>query len=347
MVYWIIIALWTGWLLDKWLGDPSRLPHPIVGFGKCISFLEKKLNRGKHRQLKGALLVILCIAGTFVLTYTLLLLGAVLGLQVEFLAKEYDLLPKSFFGLGLGVYLIVSAVLVFYGLAGTTLIREVRQVFQATDRSVEEGRRQVGRIVGRNTEQLTPNQVRTAALETLSENLNDGVIAPLFWFLIGGLPAMMCYKMINTMDSMIGYKNERYKSFGYWAAKIDDIANYLPARFTAILIILSSHFPHAGTKTSQNIKEQFRFLFTYGPCHASPNSGWPEAALASVLDCRFGGSHFYFNKPVHKPYIGKHTKILGTEDMKCAVALNRYADFFMILLCTLLLILLRNILPFC
>lgn len=347
MSYWMTLSLIVGWLLDKCLGDPSRLPHPIVGFGKCISFLERKLNKGTHRQLKGAILVVLCIFGTYVLTSALLLLSAVVGLQIEFLTKEYNLLPKNFFGLGIGAYLIVSALLVFYGLAGTTLIREVRQVFQATDRSIEEGRKQVSRIVGRNTEQLTPNQVRTAALETLSENLNDGVIAPLFWFLIGGLPTMMCYKMINTMDSMVGYKNKRYKDFGYWAAKIDDFANYLPARITAVLIILSSHFPHAGTPTSQNLKDQFRFLFTYGPCHASPNSGWPEAALASVLDCQFGGSHLYFNKSVYKPYIGKQIKTLDTEDMKCAIALNQYAEFFMILLCTILLMLLRNTLPFC
>ena len=131
------------------------------------------------------------------------------------------------------LYLILASVGVFYCLAGKTLICEVRDVFRAADRSLEEGRKQVSRIVGRDTAQLTDQEVRTAALETLAENLSDGVIAPLCWYLIGGLPGMMAYKMINTLDSMIGYRNERYRLFGTWAARMDDVANYLPARLTA------------------------------------------------------------------------------------------------------------------
>lgn len=138
------------------------------------------------------------------------------------------------------LYAILVGVGVFYCLAGKTLITEVKAVFEAVDRSVEEGRTQVGRIVGRDTSDLSPQEIRAAALETLAENLSDGVIAPMFWFGFLGLPGMMAYKMINTLDSMIGYKNEQYKEFGVAAARLDDVANYIPARLTACLMLLVS-----------------------------------------------------------------------------------------------------------
>ena len=150
-------------------------------------------------------------------------------------------------------------------------------VFEAVDRSLDEGRRQVGRIVGRDTSALSAQEVRTAALETLAENLSDGVIAPLFWYAVLGVPGMMAYKMVNTLDSMIGYRNERYRQFGCIAARIDDVANYIPARLTALLMIIVS-----------GRLSLFRFVGKYGSRHASPNSGYPEAALAGILNCRFG-----------------------------------------------------------
>ena len=218
-----LLSLLIGWMLDLLVGDPQWLPHPVVGFGKMIAFGEHRLNRGQHRMAKGALLSIFLILMVFALTW--------------FLLHLISLLPSPF-GEGMGVRLLIDAIIVFYCLAGTTLIREVREVFLALDRSLEEGRRQVSRIVGRDTSELSAQEVRTAALETLAENLSDGVIAPLFWFAILGTPGMLTYKMINTLDSMIGYRTERYRDFGCWAAHIDDIANYIPARLTALLMIL-------------------------------------------------------------------------------------------------------------
>lgn len=139
-----------------------------------------------------------------------------------------------------GMLLTVQILLIFYCLAGTTLVREVRMVFKAVDRSLEEGRKQVARIVGRDTSALSAQEVRTAALETLAENLSDGVVAPLFWYLLLGVPGMLAYKMVNTLDSMVGYKNERYRRFGCFAARLDDVANYIPARLTAFLMVLVS-----------------------------------------------------------------------------------------------------------
>lgn len=283
-----------GWFLDRLLGDPSYLPHPVVLFGKMIAKGEKRLNHGKFRVFKGALLAISLISVVVLATWALMLIADDINIYIG---------------------MAVRAILVFYCLAGTTLIREVRQVFYAIDRSLDEGRRQVARIVGRDTSELTDEEVRKAALETLAENLSDGVIAPLFWFAVGGVPAMMGYKMINTLDSMIAYHSPRYLKFGKVAARIDDIANYIPARLTALLMLISA-----------NRLSLIKFVMKYGPCHASPNSGWPEAALAGILGCRFGGPHKYFGETFDKPYIGDKDKSLTREDMEKAVRINRIAE---------------------
>jgi len=288
----LIAALAAGWLLDLLLGDPSWLPHPVVLFGRMIAAGEHALNKGSYRLLKGALLAVGLIALVFAVSFLLL-----------------RVLP-------LWLYALASVVTVFFCLAGTTLAREVRDVFRAVDRSLDEGRRQVARIVGRDTSALTAQEVRTAALETLAENLSDGVIAPLFWFVIGGPAAMLTYKMVNTLDSMIGYRTERYRRFGTVAARIDDVANYLPARITALLMMLVEGSPSL-----------LRFVWKYGSKHASPNSGYPEAALAGILDCRFGGPHFYFGELIEKPYIGENDRTLDRLDMRHAVYVNRFTEF--------------------
>ena len=303
-------ALLIGWVLDLIFGDPQRLPHPVVGFGKMISWGEHRLNKGAHRKLKGAFLAITLILLVFLATFLLRYL--------------FSKLPSPF-GEGMGVRLLFDILIVFYCLAGTTLIREVRNVFLAVDRSLEEGRAQVARIVGRDTSALSAQEVRTAALETLAENLSDGVIAPLFWLALLGTPGMLTYKMVNTLDSMIGYRTERYKDFGCWAAHIDDVANYIPARLTALLMAL----PHAIFNFQFSI---FNFIKKYGKNHASPNSGYPEAALAGILNCRFGGPHYYFGQLFDKPYIGENDRELTTDDMKKAIRVNRTAEILMVVI---------------
>ena len=320
------LSLLIGWLLDLLLGDPSWLPHPVVGFGKMIAFGERHLNKGSHRKLKGAIMTIFLIALVFS--------------AVWLIRRVLYLLPLPF-GEGLGVRLFFDTVIIFYCLAGTTLIREVREVFLAVDRSLDEGRKQVARIVGRDTSELSAQEVRTAALETLAENLSDGVIAPLFWLAIGGVPAMVAYKMVNTLDSMIGYRTERYKDFGCWAARIDDVANYIPARITSLLMIAPLLSPRLGGRLwAQKLLPQsgevrrglLRFVRRYGRMHASPNSGYPEAALAGILDCRFGGPHYYFGELFDKPYIGENARELTTTDMQKAVRINRTAEVLAIVI---------------
>ena len=303
-------AILIGWVFDLLFGDPQRLPHPVVGFGKMISWGEHRLNMGAHRKLKGALLAITLILLVFLATFLLRYL--------------FSKLPSPF-GEGMGVRLLFDIIIIYYCLAGTTLIREVRNVFLAVDRSLEEGRAQVARIVGRDTSALSAQEVRTAALETLAENLSDGVIAPLFWLALLGTPGMLTYKMVNTLDSMIGYRTERYRAFGCWAARIDDVANYIPARLTALLMTL----PHAIFNFQFSI---FNFIKKYGKNHTSPNSGYPEAALAGILDCRFGGPHYYFGELFDKPYIGENDRELTTADMKKAIRVNRFAELLMVII---------------
>ena len=297
------ISLLIGWLLDLLLGDPSWLPHPVVGFGKMIAFGERHLNKGNHRMLKGAIMSIFLIVLVF----------AIFWLIENQLSIIHYPLSIAF-----------ESLLIFYCLAGTTLIREVREVFRAVDRSLDEGRKQVARIVGRDTAQLSAQEIRTAALETLAENLSDGVIAPLFWLAIGGVPAMVAYKMVNTLDSMIGYRTERYKDFGCWAAHIDDVANYIPARITALLMVIAAGKP-----------QLLGFVWRNGRNHASPNSGYPEAALAGILNCRFGGPHYYFGELFDKPYIGENARELTTTDMHQAVRINRIAEVLAIIIITI------------
>ena len=301
-----IFTILAGWIADLLLGDPAWLPHPVVGFGKLIAAGEKRWNQGNNRRRKGMWLALGLVIGVFLLT---------LALQIGLWYLSAAL------HIGHLLFYVFVGVMVFFCLAGTTLIREVREVFRAVDRSLEEGRKQVARIVGRDTSELSAQEVRTAALETLAENLNDGVIAPLFWLALLGVPGMVAYKMINTLDSMIGYRNERYIEFGRFAAKMDDAAGWIPARITAFLMLLV-----AGRL------RMLPFVRRYGPQHLSPNSGWPEAALAAILDCRFGGPHNYFGEEVVKPYIGENDRPLTTADMERAVLVNRLAEIFMVLL---------------
>lgn len=295
-----VISIIAGWIADRLLGDPERLPHPVVLFGKVIAAGEHRLNKDNHRKIKGAVMSLSLTIVTFAIT-------AVILLAAERLSDI--------------AAIVIQAVLIFYCLAGQTLIKEVKGVFKALDISLDCGRRQVSRIVGRDTSQLPDNEVRKAAMETLAENLSDGVIAPVFWLIILGVPGMVAYKMVNTLDSMIGYRTERYKDFGMMAARTDDVANFIPARLTALLMVLVAGRPSL-----------LKFVAANGRKHASPNSGYPEAALAGIQNCRFGGGHTYFNEYFYKPYIGDNERQLTTEDMKKAVKTSRRAELVMLLI---------------
>jgi adenosylcobinamide-phosphate synthase len=294
-------TLIIGWIADKLFGDPSWLPHPVVGFGKMITWGEHRFNKGTHLILKGGLMAVCYMIAVYALTSFVLI--HLLGPTVPMISW------------------ILSAILIYYCLAGTTLISEVEMVFKALDRSLEEGRKQVSRIVGRDTSQLSDQEIRKAALETLAENLNDGVVAPLFWLMLLGVPGMVAYKMVNTLDSMIGYRTQRYLYFGRVAARMDDVANYIPARLTALLMILVACKP-----------KLLSFVRQFGSQHASPNSGYPESALAGILNCQFGGTHIYFGERIEKPFIGTNNRPLDKTDMQTAININEKTEIVMLLI---------------
>lgn len=305
-LYLTILPLLAGYILDLLFGDPRKLPHPVVGFGHMIAWIERQWNNGKRRGLKGCIVALL---------YPSLVLAAGWALSAGLLQAG-----------GVWLYMPVAAVFVFYGLANRSLIQEGEEVIRTLrEQGLEAGRRRLSWIVGRDTSELSPKEVYTAVLETMAENLSDGVVAPLFYYALGGFPAMMAYKMVNTLDSMIGYRDERYRRFGCCAARLDDVLNYIPARLTALLMALVAYR-----------RGLFGFIGRNCYMHASPNSGFPESAMAGILDCRFGGAHVYHGLLVEKPYIGDNDREIGYVDFRKAVRVNQSVTLLSVLLIALL-----------
>lgn len=298
--YLFVLPLLIGYILDSLLGDPRWLPHPVVAFGKAISFMEKQLNRGKFRRAKG------CFTTLFLVSAVLLL-----GMFLVDLLLQWGIVP----------YCVVASMAVFYGLANSSLIKEGRKVVEALEyQGLEAGRKRLSWIVGRDTSTLDRQQIYTAALETMAENLSDGVVAPLFYYAVGGFPAMLAYKMVNTLDSMVGYKNDRYRKFGWCSARLDDVLNFIPARITATLIAIVAWLYYGRWVAG--------FIFRYAHCHASPNSGFPESAMAGALKCRFGGPNTYHGVLVNKPYIGDNDREVGISDYFKVACINNIVTLF-------------------
>lgn len=295
-----LIILLGALLLDRLWVEGKGLPHIVCGLGNLISWAEKRLYAPK--KINGLIFVLLLVPGVFALA-----LG---GFS---LLKPYP-----------SIYLIVGVFLTSQLLAGSLLIRTGWQVFEFLDNDeLDLARERLTWLVGRDTQDLSAQEVRQAALESMSENLSDGVIAPMFYFAIAGVPGMIAYKMINTLDSRVGYKNEKYGEFGCFAAKLDDVVNYIPARITAVLIALSSPVV---------IARSFNFIRKYGRAHLSPNAGYPESALAGVLNCRFGGAHDYGGELVEKDWIGENDRVLIMEDVKTAAKVSQRASALFLIL---------------
>ncbi|WP_461638116.1 adenosylcobinamide-phosphate synthase CbiB [Labilibaculum euxinus] len=296
----IILPLVIGYILDLVFGDPRSLPHPIVLFGNTISFFTKHLNKGKYQLFKGAVMAL----GLATIVYIIFSYLSIITLNWNST-----------------IYIVLTSIMVFYGLANKSLLQEGSEVFKhLNEKGLEAGRKRLSWIVGRDTSKLSEQEIRLAVLETLSENLSDGVVAPLFYYAIAGVPGMMCYKMINTMDSMIGYKNEKFILFGRVAARLDDVANFIPARITAFLMVL----------LTLNAKG-FLYIFKYGHAHLSPNAGYPESALAGIINCQFGGPHDYDGKSVYKPFIGDNNRKITNEDFCKLFYINHSVCFASIL----------------
>ncbi|WP_462137119.1 adenosylcobinamide-phosphate synthase CbiB [Candidatus Mycalebacterium sp.] len=285
------LCLVIGCVADFLFSDPRSVPNPVRFFGAVISRAELFLNRGVAKTVKGAVFALSLVAAVF-LIFT----------QFQNAAAAAGIFANVFF----------TSLLVFLGLAGTSLIRECGAVFSAVEKGdIRLARKRLSTIVGRDTEGLCAERIKTATLETMSENLSDGVVAPIFFYFLGGVPMMMAYKAVNTLDSMIGYKNKRYRRFGMMAAKMDDVANFIPARLTAFLMAVCSFSFRS-----------FVFISKFGRNHSSPNAGFPQAALAGILDCRFGGPASYAGEVVRKPFIGERRREITAQDFKTARKIN-------------------------
>lgn len=280
------ILLLPAMVLDALLGEPkwlwNRLPHPAIVMGRIVAALERHLNHGRQRKLKGVMTVVLLLA-------LALGLGAVLA--------RLPFAPV--------VEVILAAIL----LAQRSLVQHVQAVAAGLRLSLAQGRGAVAMIVGRDTAQLDESAVTRAAIESAAENLSDGVIAPAFWFLLAGLPGILAYKIINTADSMIGHRTERYEQFGWAAARLDDVLNLVPARLTALICLAVFWHPRGWAVVRRD-----------APRHRSPNAGWPEAAFAAVLGIALSGPRSYHGVLRDEAYVNPEgRRALGPADIDAAV----------------------------
>lgn len=297
-----ILAFGAGFLLDQLLGDPYCLPHPIRGIGWLITKTEKMLRSGNPQENSTEREAAERRQGKFLVVIVLLLTGMLAAL---ILFGVYVIHPY------LGV--VIETVMTYQILAARCLQVESSKVWkQLTAGSLEGARRAVSMIVGRDTEHLTEEGVVKAAIETVAENTSDGVIAPMLYTALGGPVLGFLYKAVNTMDSMVGYKNEKYLHFGRAAAKLDDVVNFLPARISALLMIGAAFF---GGK-SYNGKQAWRIWRRDNRKHASPNAAQTESVCAGALGIRLAGDASYFGKVVKKPYIGDPTRAVEAEDIR-------------------------------
>ena len=304
MTVWAVLG---GFVLDALFGDPAWLPHPVVYMGKAISKLEKflrpRLPKTPQGELLGGAIVAFCLpVGTFLLT----------GLVCWGAARLHPLL-----GLAVQMFWCGQA------LAARGLVQESTNVYKELKKPDLPGaRKAVSRIVGRDTAELTAEGVTKAAVETVAENASDGVIAPLLYMLIGGAPLALTYKAINTMDSMLGYKNEKYLYFGHVPAKLDDVANYLPSRLAALLWVAAAAFTHNDAKGAWKIWRRDRRR------HASPNSAQTESACAGALGVQLAGPAYYFGQYYPKLTIGDALRPIEPEDILRANRMMYVASSF-------------------
>lgn len=292
-----LVALVMGYILDLIFGDPYWMPHPVRFIGNLISILEKVIRRFMPKTKRGEYI------GGIILTVMVVSISMVIPLVIILMAKSINTY----------LALIVETFMCYQILATKSLKVESMKVYdELAKNDLPSARKAVSMIVGRDTKDLTFSGVAKAAVETVAENTSDGIIAPMIFIAIGGAPMGFFYKAINTMDSMVGYKNEKYMNFGRFAAKLDDVVNYLPARISAYQMILSSFFLRYDYKNAFKIYKRDRYN------HASPNSAQTESVCAGALDVQLAGNAYYFGKLYEKPTIGDDIREINYDDIKKA-----------------------------
>lgn len=306
-----LVALVMGYILDLIFGDPYWMPHPVRFIGNLISILEKVIRRFMPKTKRGEYI------GGIILTVMVVSISMVIPLVIILMAKSINTY----------LALTVETFMCYQILATKSLKVESMKVYdELAKNDLPSARKAVSMIVGRDTKDLTFSGVAKAAVETVAENTSDGIIAPMIFIAIGGAPMGFFYKAINTMDSMVGYKNEKYINFGRFAAKLDDVVNYLPARISAYQMILSSFFLRYDYKNAFKIYKRDRYN------HASPNSAQTESVCAGALDVQLAGNAYYFGKLYEKPTIGDDIREINYDDIKKANRLLYCTSFISIVI---------------
>lgn len=307
----LMIVAVVAFLLDALIGDPRSKFHPVVLIGKLISLLEKFLRRDTDKPLQKV------IKGG-VLVYTVVIVSWLVGFGIETLASEIPSLAAQIF---------IQALVLSFMIAPRTLADAGREIYWLLESdNLPRARERVGWIVGRDTQNLNEAEITRATVETVAENTVDGVISPLFFFALGGLPLAIFYRAVNTMDSMLGYKNEKYFYFGQIAARLDDVANWIPARLTAILFI------GAAVILRLDYKNAFAMMKRDASKHPSPNGGYAEATVAGALNIRLGGMNYYFGQPHFRAYMGEPNESLEAAHILGAIRMM-YTATILFLMC--------------
>lgn len=309
MIFKIILP--AAFLLDFVLGDPLRAPHPVRWMGSLIRRLEKPFRRFPVSLVwSGCFLVLVLVVGTWLVAF-MLVRGA-------WLVNPW-------------IALFMQIVLIYYTISVKSLKTEALKIFEALRSGpLSEAKKQLSQIVGRDVASLDKDGVTRATVETVAENLVDGVISPLFYAVLGGAPLAQAYKMVNTLDSMIGYKNKQYREFGRCAARLDDAANFIPARIAMVLIAGAAFFVKLSPLRT------LRTALRDGQKHLSPNSGIPEAAFAGALGIQLGGPNYYDSQLVEKPFIGEAVRPIEADDIKKGVRLMIVSSVMWLCICWLL-----------
>ena len=302
------IKIWIAYVLDLIFGDPQNVVHPVQVIGKIISAGEKVLLRKKYKFLAGAVLNIFTVSITYTLMY---LISKSVKISVFFMIIEIYLM-----------YTIFSI---------NSLAREGNRVYRILkEGDIEKARKDLSYLVSRDTEMMDEKMIIRSTMETISENTVDGIVAPMFYMFLGGMPLAMAYKAINTLDSMVGYKNEKYMEFGKFSAKVDDVANFIPARITGILIVLASMI------LGYDYKNSLKIFLRDRKNHSSPNSAHSEASVAGALRVQFGGKVSYFGKEINKPTIGDKTKEFELEDIRKNIRIMYVTSFLSLVIFSLI-----------
>jgi adenosylcobinamide-phosphate synthase len=293
-------------LIDLLIGDPHFFPHPVKVMGKIISFEENTARRlFRENKLKSAGFLIVAVN---------IILGFSVPFFILYLLKPYKIL-----------YHVVNIYFIYTCVAARCLHNEGIKIYKALFNSIEDGRYKLSFIVGRETKNLSESEIIRADVETIAENTSDGVIAPLFYIMLFGAPFGFVYKFVNTMDSMLGYRNEKYINLGFFPAKTDDLFNFIPARLTGLLMCLSGLLGF-------DMKNGLRVMIRDRKNHKSPNCAYPEGAAAGLLGVQLGGDNVYFGQLVKKPKIGDKQRELNREDIKKTIEIMYRSEILLIII---------------